>query len=192
MSYTNPAQTEIQSIGLDLAITNIQAKLKTLTWLNKCFHRAYTHREIINGRTVVIPKVWESANEWYDCRPNDIAISQAFFTPISNETASEFEKNADPVFSQDIALIVWLNTDELPAHSYGPSLAYQKSDVIDILKNADSVLNIISIVDRSAQEIFEGFTIEDQDTHYTMLPFQGFRINLTVKFDYIECLPISS
>lgn len=188
MSYTNPTQTEITSIGLDAAITALQIRLKTLSWLNKCFHRAYTHREVSGTKTIIIPKVWEASNEWYDCRPNDIVISQAFFTPISEERVLEFEKNVDPVFEQDIALIVWLNTDELAAHISGPSLGHQKSDVLDILKNADSVLNVSSIIDKSAQEIYQGFTIDDQNTHYTMLPFAGFRINLTVKFDYIECL----
>jgi hypothetical protein len=192
MSYTNPTATEISSIGLDAEITKIQILLKTLPWLNECFHRAYIHREINGNKISIIPKVWESSNEWYDCRPNDAVISQAFFVSESEERVTSFEKHADPTFEQDISIIFWLNTDELASHISGPSLGYQKVDVLDILKTSDSVLNISSIIDRSAQEVFSGFTIEDQNTHYTMLPYAGFRINFTVKFDYIECLTVSS
>ena len=60
MSYTNPTDTEISSIGLDAAITILQAQLKALTWLNKVFHRAYTHREVNKlGKTIIITKVWK-------------------------------------------------------------------------------------------------------------------------------------
>ena len=134
----------------------------------------------------------EAQNEWYDCRPNDAVISQAFFTPLSEERVTSFEKFADPTFEQDIALIVWVNVDQLPGHISGPSLGYQKAEVISILKTSDSVMDIAEIIDISAVEIYKGFTIADENTHYTMLPFAGFRVNLTVKFDYINCVVASS
>ncbi len=52
---------------------------------------------------------------------------------------TSFEKHADPTFEQDISIIFWLNTDELASHISGPSLGYQKVDVLDILKTSDSV-----------------------------------------------------
>jgi hypothetical protein len=196
MSYNNPSDTEISNIGLDAVITLLQQELKQLPWLNKVFHRAYTHRELdINQRTILIPKVWEAGVEWYDCRPNDslkTAVSQSFFFPISEERVTSFEKRSDPTFEQDVALVVWLNISQLAAHEGSPSAGYLKSDVLDVLKNSDSVLDITSIVDKDAVQIYEGFTITDEVTQYTMLPYQGFRINFTVKFDYIECLMPSS
>lgn len=196
MSYTNPTDTEISNIGLDAVITALQQELKLVPWLNKVFHRAYTHRELdTQGRVVLIPKVWEAGNEWYDCRPNDTlktAVSQSFFVPVSEERVTDFEKHSDPTFEQDIALIVWLNIGQLAAHEGSPSAGYLKSDILDILKVSDSVLDILSIYDKDATQIYEGFTITDEATQYTMLPYQAFRINFTVKFDYIECLMPSS
>lgn len=196
MSYTNPSATEISNIGLDGVITALQQELKLLPWLNKCFHRAYTHRELgLDNRTILIPKVWEAENEWYDCRPNDTLktkVSQAFFVPISEERVTSFEKRSDATFEQDVALIVWLNIAQLAAHEGSPSAGYLKSDVLDILKNSDSIMSIKSIVDKDAVQIYEGFTITDEVTQYTMLPYQGFRVNFSVKFDYIECLTPSS
>lgn len=197
MSYSNPSATNINTVGLDASISKLQTSLQTLTWLNKVFHRAYTHREIdLKDKTILIPKVWEENAqadlEWYDCRPNDIVISQAFFTPVSEERVIEWVPQADATWEQEIALIVWVNTTQLPAHDSGPSLGLQKAQVLQLLNTSPVVSGITSIVDRDATEIYRGFTIVDDITHYTMLPFAGFRINFKVLFDYIQCLQPSS
>lgn len=194
MSYPNPLATQIPTIGLDGTITALQTELSALTWLSKCFHRAYRHLELNTGnnRTISVPKTWQGANEWINVLPNDNQPAQAFFWPLSGEDVTEFDNHVDPLMESDICLIVWLNTSKLAGHIYGPSLAIQKADVMDILKNSDLVMGIDSIVDRSANEIFDPFTITDERTQYTMLPYQGFRINFRVKFTYELCLPLSS
>jgi len=195
MTYINPQATAIPTIGLDGTITSLQTDLSALTWLSKCFHRAYRHSEqsqSTNNRTNVVPKTWEAGNEWINVLPNDNLPAQAFFYPISDEDVTEFDNQFDPLMEADICLIVWVNTTQLVNHTTGPSLAYEKADVINVLKASDLVLSIDSIVDRSAAEIFDPFTVDDVRNHFTMLPFAGFRVNFKVKFDYIECSTISS
>lgn len=197
MSYINPENTAIATIGIDKTITVLQAALGNISWLTKCFHRAYRHYELspVNGKkTLSIPKTWEANNEWYNNLPNDNLAAQAFFYPTGDEDIVQYsdEVHVDPILKQRICLIVWLNTNKLSAHTTGPSLAREKADVLAILNNSDLVISIDSIVDKSATDIFAPFTINDQDTHFTMLPFAGFRINLTVKFDYIVCNSPSS
>jgi len=201
MSYVNPTASAINTIGLDGVITSLQSKFALLSWLPKVFHRAYIHREISNGRTATVPRVWISSNEWYNCLPNDNITAQAFFLPTSDETVSEFDNHVDPLMKADISLIVWCNTEKLSNHTTGPSLANEKADVLSILKNHDSVLSIQSVIDRSAKDIYREFDIfgglisgSDQAstfTHYTMMPYAGFRVNFSVKFNYTVCLPIS-
>ncbi len=195
MSYINPDNTAIQTIGIDATITQLQTALGQISWLSKCLHRAYRHYELspVNGKkTLTIPKTWESGNEWYNCLPNDNEPATAFFYPTGDEQPTEFNPHVDLFFTQDIALIVWVNTGKLSAHTTGPSLAKEKADVLAVLNNHDLVTNIDSIVDKSADDIFKPFTIDDPTNHYTMLPFAGFRINFTVQFDYIQCLSPSS
>lgn len=192
MTYINPQNTAIVAIGIDATITALQTAIGQLSWIEKCFHRAYLHHEISNKRTVNIPKTWEANNEWYNCLPNDNLAASAFFFPTGDEDVAEFEQHINPTWQQEICLIVWLNTDKLTNHTTGPSLAQEKADVLAVLSNNDLVIGIDSIVDRSANEIFDPFTISDEKTHYTMLPYAGFRINFTVKFDYTICQSASS
>ena len=195
MTYINPSNTAIQTIGIDKTITELQTALGALPWLAKCFHRAYRHYEVssLNSKkTLTIPKTWEANNEWYNNLPNDNVVASAFFYPTSDEQVEDFEPHVDPDFQQEIALIVWLNTDKLTNHTTGPSLANEKADVLAILSNNDLVIGINSIVDKSAEDIFEPFSIDDVNNHYTMLPFAGFRVNFTVKFDYTICQQPSS
>lgn len=195
MSYPNPLDTGIPTIGLDGTITIIQTELLTLTWLSKCFHRAYRHAEQPTGqnRPIQVPKTWQGGKEWINVLPNDNQPAQAFFWPIGDEDViGDYDIHVGPLMEADIALIVWVNTNKLAGHTTGPSLANQKADVIRILNNNDLVVNIAGLIDRSAPEIFEPFTITDERTQYTMLPYQGFRVNFRVKFSYSECLVISS
>lgn len=195
MTYINPQNTAIATIGIDETITVLQSALGNITWLTKCFNRAYRHYELspVNGKkTLSIPKTWESNNEWYNNLPNDNLAATAFFYPTGDEDVLSYDKHVDPTWQQQVCLIVWLNTNKLPAHTTGPSLAQEKADILAVLNNSDLVIGIDSIVDKSAADIFNPFTINDQDTHFTMLPFAGFRINFTVKFDYIVCSQPSS
>lgn len=193
MTYINPQNTAINTIGIDKTITELQAALGQISWLTKCFHRAYRHYEIsTNKKTLTIPKTWEANNEWYNNLPNDNLAATAFFYPTGDERVEEFNPHVDPDFQQEIALIVWVNTNKLEGHTTGPSLAQEKADVLAILNSSDLVVNIDSIVDKSADDIFEPFSIDDPKNHFTMLPFAGFRVNFTVKFDYIICNSPSS
>lgn len=195
MTYINPENTAIQTIGIDKTITVLQTALGQISWLTKCFHRAYRHYEVsaINSKkTLTIPKTWEANNEWYNNLPNDNLAATAFFYPTGDEQVEDFSPHVAPDFQQEIALIVWCNTDKLTGHTTGPSLAQEKADVLAVLSNNDLVIGINSIVDKSAEDIFEPFSIDDVNNHYTMLPFAGFRVNFTVKFDYILCQSASS
>lgn len=195
MTYIHPQNTSIPTIGVDGSITTLQNAMSSLPWLSKCFHRAYRHYELPpQGGTKqnVIPKTWEAQSEWYNNLPNDNLSAQAFFYPIGDEDVTEFELHIDPLMEADVAFIVWVNTSKLVGHTTGPSLAQEKADVLEILKNSDLVTSIDSIVDKSAPDIFDPFTIEDQQNHFTMLPYAGFRVNFKIKFTYEQCLPVSS
>jgi|GEM_PF-3433361 len=195
MSYINPQNTSISTIGIDQTITVLQTAMGGISWLTKCFHRAYRHYQLspVNGKkTLSIPKTWESNNEWYNNLPNDNLAAHAFFYPTGDEDVLKYDPHVDPLWKQQICLIVWVNTDKLIGHTTGPSLAHEKADVLAILNNSDLIISIDSIVDKSADDIFTPFTIDDPKSHYTMLPFAGFRINFTVKFDYIICNSPSS
>lgn len=192
MTYINPQNTAIQTIGIDATITALQAAIGQIPWLTKCFHRAYRHYEISGKKTLTIPKTWEANNEWYNNLPNDNLAATAFFYPTGDEQVAGFDPHVQPDFTQDICLIVWVNTNKLTGHTTGPSLAQEKADVLQVLNNSDLVIGIDSIVDKSAEDIFDPFDIDDPKNHFTMLPFAGFRVNFTVKFDYILCLSPSS
>lgn len=193
--YANPLATTIDTFGIDGTISVLQSAIANLDWIQKSFHRAYRHQELNTGtsqRTISVPKTWQSGKEWINVLPNDNITAQTFFWPLGEEQVLDFENHIDPLMASEVALIVWLNTSKLSGHNTGPSITQQKADILNILKSSDLVTGITGIIDRSADEIFEPFTINDELKQWTMLPYQGFRVNFTVKYTYAQCLPVSS
>lgn len=193
MSYHHPTDTEIAAIGLDGVITSLQQDIKAqLTWIEKVFHRAYYFQENDQDGRIkrMVPKCFEAGNEYVNVLPNDHVKSQLFFIPTSDEDVQDPEPNVIPIINQDVALVFWCDVRFLPGNTktvYTPSLALVKYELMQLLNSHDAVLSISSIVDKSAEDVFDGFTIDDDKTHYTMLPFAGLRINFKVKFDYKIC-----
>jgi hypothetical protein len=194
MTYINPQNTSIPTIGIDGTITVLQAAIGAISWVDKCFHRAYNFQELPpqgGTGTKQVPKTWEAQNEWYNNLPNDNLPAQAFFYVQGDEdTIDAGPENL--LWESDISLIVWVNTSKLVGHTTGPSLAQEKADVLTVLQASDLVTGIDSIIDKSASDIFDPFDVEDAKNHFTMLPFAGFRVNFRVKYTYDQCLPVSS
>lgn len=190
MSYYDPTATEIATTGFDAAITSIQQALKSsCTWIDKVFHRAYIFRDKDeNGKVMVLPKVWEAGNEWINVLPNDNMKSQSFFTANEPEQVTDYDTNDLVILAtRRVSLILWMNTSDAPSTLTGPSLADIKKRLLTVLMASDRVLEVESIIDQDAESVFEGFTINDADTKYLMLPYAGLRINFTLKYQYSLC-----
>lgn len=189
MSYNNPNITTSDLPGIDAAIYSLQTALATkFSWM-KVFHRAYPFREknMETGRKYDIPKVWIGGNEYMNILPNDFLKGQAFFVLTGEEDVKVFNPSTDMDIEVSVSLIIWVNTSQIPGHVQGPSIANLKADVLELIGSADHVLKIKSFTDQDAEEIFDGFTIDDIDTQYLMLPYAGLRVNMILKYNYSIC-----
>ena len=189
MSANNPNITTIDQPGLDLVIHNLQSLLADkFDWMT-VFHRAYPFREYWSEerKTHTVPKVWVGANEYMNVLPNDFLIGQAFFYVTDDEKQMESDLQFGSTFRTEVSLIIWVNTASMPGHTTGPSIAKLKKEINEILNDHISVSKIESMTDQDAESVFNGFTIEDVDTQYLMLPYAGLRVNMVLQCNYSEC-----
>lgn len=189
MSANNPNITTIDQPGLDWAIHSLQSILAhKFDWMT-VFHRAYPFREFRSeeSKTHTIPKVWVGINEYMNVLPNDFLIGQAFFFVTDDEKQIEVDLQFGSTFRTEVSLIIWVNTDNVPGHTTGPSIAKLKKEINDLLVEHISVVKIESMTDQDAEQVFDGFTIQDVDTQYLMLPYSGLRINMVLQYSYSEC-----
>lgn len=186
MSYTNPniPAAALSLIGLELAIEEIRNRIATISWLDKCFGRAYAFLEAgIDSKPITVPKVYMGGKEYYNCLPNDNLKSQSFFVVEGPETYENYNQFDGSIRKASVSLVVWGDLKKInPSKDY---IFTQEliSECIKILKIHPMVMEINEIYDEKADKVFSGFDLREVESQYMMYPFAGFRISLTINYD---------
>lgn len=189
MSYHKPNITTINVPGIDGAIHHLQAALTfKYPWM-AVFHRAYPFLEwnVANTKGLKVPKVWSGGNEYMNILPNDFLVGQAFFFVTEEEKLTETHRQFGSEFNTEVSLIVWVNTSAIPGQTTGPSIAWLKKGIVDLLSYSETVLKVEAMTDQDAGSVFDGWSIDDVDTQYLMLPYAGLRVNMVLRYSYSEC-----
>lgn len=189
MSYHKPNITTINEPGIDGAIHSLQSMLASrYDWMS-VFHRAYPFVEWNAKQTkgLKVPKVWLGEYEYMNILPNDFLVGQAFFFVADDEKVSEVDPQFGADFNTEISLIVWVNTSAIPDHTTGPSIAWLKKGIVDLMANQKNVQKVVSMTDQDAESVFEDWSIDDVDTQYLMLPYAGLKIDMVLRYNYSIC-----
>jgi hypothetical protein len=182
MNYADNAN----ATGLDSAIRNISKQLEQLPWLINIYGRAYSYK---TEKGKVKPYTYKKDNEYDNVLPNDNFNAQCFFKAKGDEiTNFDFPKGSRRTgliqFERDISLIVWVNLQTI---DYANKSDYNyterlKEDVMKRLKSSQEVMKIKTYIDEDSKRVFDGYDLDDVQQHYLMMPYTGFRIDLTVKY----------
>jgi hypothetical protein len=205
MSYSNPPIPTITNpVGLDAAIQSLQEELAELPWLEKCFGRAWEHKEQDGqGNLIRIPKCFAGIDpttkmaEYINVLPNDSFQSMAFFAVRDREfwVGEVFNPAGENAKERQVSVIIWgdlVKIDPAKTYIYTEEL---KHDVEVILKGNQYVKNIIQYFDERVEQVFDGlineakyarYTIDDVKNPYLMHPFFGMRFDITLGY-YEEC-----
>lgn len=189
MSFNKPTITTINQPGIDGAISRLQSSLASkYDWMT-VFHRAYPFMEwnLAETKGIKVPKVWLGGNEYMNVLPNDFLIGQAFFFVADDEKQTESDLEFGSTFNTEVSLIIWVNTESIPEHLTGPSIAKLKKEINEILTDHITVLRIETMTDQDAKSVFKGWSIDDTNTQYLMLPYAGLRVNMILQYNYSEC-----
>jgi len=183
MSYKQPDICIIDSpVGIEVPIQAIQLQLQSLDWLQKSFGRAITFNETYDNKTVKKPKILQSDGDYYNVLPNDNFVSQSFISVISNETSLSIFKGNSKMKTRDLRITFSGNIKEI-----GKTTEQLKIEIENELSKVYEVKKINSFVDEKAETVFDGYTIDDKNTQYSMFPFFCFRFDITVIYSDSLC-----
>ena len=193
MSYKLPIIIPIPDpVLLDELIQDIQQDFQAnLRWLEYAFGRA----KPFNDNGFIEPRVFYSQTtatkdgEYRDVWPNDYWQSHCFFLSEGPETYEDYINipNARNVWERPISIVFWFNLHRIDSSKNYDFSEELKFDVYTRLKQFRHV-ELTNFVDNSAEEVFQGFNIQDTDSKNFAYPFTGFRIFANLS-GYEQCPP---
>lgn len=174
-------------IGIDKAIASIQARLGTLTWLGKCFGRAWAvQRDDGQGKKRIEPIVYQGGTEYYPVLPNDALKSYSFFTCPGPRNTENYAPNVafgTYFFSDPVSIIFWLN---LKAIDGTKDYIFKEELLQSVLNqlNRDPNVTVGKVWDDKVEDIFKGFALYPEHRDLLMYPFAAFRIDMTLRYEF--------
>jgi hypothetical protein len=188
MSYNNPSTGVTGATGLNAAIESIRSSLAALTWLEKSFGRAWEFKEKnTEDRTISIPKVFmgqtdNKEGEYLNVLPNDFLKAQSFIKMAGPEEWTQFNRYDGSMKSRKISIIFWCNLKEIDVSKNYIFTDELKDQVEDILRKHPSISSLDAYYDERAEDIFNGYSLEEVETQYLMYPYAGFRVDCTISY----------
>lgn len=186
MNYANSSN----ATGLNLAIKNIAANLEQLSWLVDIYGRAY---DVKTDKNKTLPYFYKSNTDYDNVLPNDNVSSQCFFRAKGNEKinfdlSKDSRRKERTKFERDLSLICWFNLKTLAYSGISDDIYTEnlKVEILQMLKKCVDIEKITAYYDEDSKKVFEGYDLDDANRQFLMFPFDGFRIDFTVKY-FEEC-----
>lgn len=164
----------------DKVIGELQEDLKdSLIWLDASFGRAERLVKTIDGKRVYTPNVYKGNDQYELLLPDDRLGCFSFFVlhePQEMLNRMQMEVRIKTPFS----VIVWVDMRRVEKKMQMPderNSEYVKEQVLSVIQRArisTGSVTVTKIYER-AENVFEGFTLDEVQNQFLMSPFAGFR-----------------
>ena len=164
----------------DKVINEIQQALKNgLPWLDYSFGRAERLVKVIDGKRIYTPNVYKGNDNYEVLLPDDRLRCFSFFVlsepqELMNRMQTELRIKAP------FSLIVWVDLRKVEKVMNQPdqrNTEYVKEQILGVLETAFPKKGHFSIqrIYQRAENVFDGFTLDEVQNQFLMSPFAGFR-----------------
>ena len=164
----------------DKVIKEIQQALKNgLPWLDYSFGRAERLVKVIDGKRIYTPNVYKGNDNYEVLLPDDRLRCFSFFVlsepqELMNRMQTEIRIKAP------FSLIVWVDLRKVEKVMSQPdqrNTEYVKEQILGVLETAFPKKGHFSIqrIYQRAENVFDGFTLDEVQNQFLMSPFAGFR-----------------
>ena len=164
----------------DKLINELQQTLKdNLPWLNHSYGRCERLIKSIDGRRYYTPNVYKGNNQYEVLLPADRKGCYSFF--VLHEPQEMVRKMQTEIrVKAPSSLIVWVDmrqVEKVMQLGDQRNTEYVKEQVIGVLQTAFTKKGSFTVerIFERAENVFEGFTLDEVQNQFLMSPFAGFR-----------------
>lgn len=162
----------------DRVIQGLQDALGGLSWMTHVFGRSERLVHQQNGGNVYTPNVYYGKNEYIRLLPDNTALGNyCFFTLDEPQQVTVPMGNVNRV-KAPFSLIVWLDMRTIGATYDDRNTEKVKEQLLKTVRRAwlrHGSVNVQRVYQR-AENVFQGYSLEEVDNQYLMAPFAGFRL----------------
>lgn len=166
------------------AIQDINARLRTVAWLDQVFGRAWRITRDIRGKKCTEPCLYvggASGNEYETLVPSSDLGCYSFWLQNDPDTMGG---GADYMLV-DYSLIVWCDLNRCFDGAARRDTDNLKKDILSVLVESGRYDGAVTVkkVYEDAKNVFKGFTLDETANQYLMHPYWGMRIDTELRID---------
>ena len=172
----------------DKVIQGLQDALSDVTWLNHIFGRSERLVKMKDGIRYYTPNVYYGKDEYLVLLPDNKALGNYCFFVMEDPQTVSVPFNASNRVRAPFSLIVWVDMRTVGATYDDRNTEQLKEQILKTLRRAwirHGAITLERVYER-AENIFEGYSLQEVDNQYLMSPFAGFRITGEMQIDE-EC-----
>lgn len=160
-----------------------------LSWLDNCFPKAERLVKIINGKRIYTPNYYLGNNEYELILPDSGLGNFSFFT-LDEPQNTEYKVWGRTTLKAPFSLIVWVDMRRMNDGDERNTDAV-KQEILQVLNGDFRILEghyQINRIYEKAENVFDGFTLDEVDNQFLMHPFCGWRFTgeAIIKTDCVE------
>lgn len=172
----------------DKVIQGLQDALGELTWLEHIFGRSERLVKMKDGMRHYTPNVYYGKDEYLVLLPDNKALGNYCFFVMEEPQTVSVPFNASNRVRAPFSLIVWVDMRTVGATYDDRNTEQLKEQILKTLRRAwirHGAITLERVYER-AENVFEGYSLQEVDNQYLMSPFAGFRITGEMQIDE-EC-----
>ena len=170
----------------DKVINEVREALATnLPWLDVTYGRCERLVKKENdGKRYYVPAIYKQCENYESLLPDDKRGCYSFFVMREPQTVSQ-QVQTEVRIKSPFSLIVWVDMRRVERKMNMPdnrNTEYIKEQVLSVLNTAlthKGSITVESIYER-AENVFQGFTLDEVQNQFLMSPFAGFRFDGTM------------
>lgn len=164
----------------DKVIRELQQALKEgLPWLENSFGRVERRVTEVNERRLYVPAIYQEDGQYGIMLPDDRLGCYSFF--VMHDPQEVLNRMQTEVrIKSPFSLIVWVDMRRVEIKMRMPderNTEYIKEQVLSVIETASKRKGHISInrIYERAENVFDGFSLDEVNNQFLMSPFAGFR-----------------
>lgn len=162
----------------DRVIQDLQDALGGLSWLSHVFGRSERLVQLKDGVRKYSPNVYQGKGEYISLLPDNTRLGNYCFFVMEDPQTVSVPMQLQNRLRSPFSLIVWVDMRTVGATYDDRNTEQLKEQVLKTVRRAwlkQGAVTVTRVYER-AENVFQGYSLDDVDNQYLMAPFAGFRL----------------